>query len=344
MIHIKNYRHPDYKTGGTFGILYNMEIVNPSPALSEGNVPVYKNTASFYAQEIPNCPTGTPGCTDIQVEKTTLEDVNGGKCTTNARIYEGTIGAIVDTYALVSFTKVDDNNKPLQGAQFSIYKCDKDGKKGSLATNKDGVQLKSLVTNKQGKLCGTDNKPVSLQLARGYYLAEEEQAPQGYMKSEQGKVFTVGYLQQDLIVKNTPTKKPTPVPPAPTPTPEPPAPKPTPVPTPTPEPPAPKPTPVPTPTPVPPAPKQEPKPTPVPPAPKPEPKPTPVPPAPTPTPTPQPTPKPPVPVEPSLAKQPKAIPQTGDNSLSVPATVATILFAAVNLFVGGLCVLHRKLH
>ena len=318
MIHIKNYRHPDYKTGGTFGILYNMEIVNPSPALSEGNVPVYKNTASFYAQEIPNCPTGTPGCTDIQVEKTTLEDVNGGKCTTNARIYEGTIGAIVDTYALVSFTKVDDNNKPLQGAQFSIYKCDKDGKKGSLATNKDGVQLKSLVTNKQGKLCGTDNKPVSLQLARGYYLAEEEQAPQGYMKNEQGKVFTVGYLPQDLSVKNTPTKKPTPTP-VPTPTPEPPAPKP-----------EPKPTPVP--------------PAPVPPAPKPEPKPTPVPPTPTPTPTPQPTPKPPVPIEPSLAEQPKAIPQTGDNSLSVPATVATILFAAVNLFVGGLCVLHRKLH
>lgn len=52
---IKNFKSPHFSEGGFITLVYRTTIVNPSPSMTSDGMPIYYNTASFYAQEIPNC-------------------------------------------------------------------------------------------------------------------------------------------------------------------------------------------------------------------------------------------------------------------------------------------------
>ena len=211
--HIKNFNHPLYDAGGSFALLFNMKIKNPSESLNSNNDPVYYNTGSYYAQEIPTCdPEKDDTCDPINSEKTKLEDVARGTYTTKAIVEEGEIGGSVNNFSLVNFTKQDDKGNALKGATFTIYTSDKDGKRDVVAVNKDDIALENLVTNDQGKLCIVNDdqtlSEVSLTLKRGYYVLSEVQAPEGYEKAKD-YFFTVGFKVDPIVITNK-SNQPTP--------------------------------------------------------------------------------------------------------------------------------------
>lgn len=211
--HIKNFNHPLYETGGSFSLLYNMTIKHPSSSLNSNKEPVYYNTGSYYAQEIPTCdPKKDKACDPIKSEKTKLEDVARGTYTTEAILKEGQISGTVNDYSLVNFTKQDDKGKALKGATFTIYTSNAEGTLGAVAVNKDKVALEKLVTNDQGKLCTVNDdktlSEVNLTLKRGYYVISEVQAPEGYEKAE-NHFFTVGFKVDPIVITNK-SNQPTP--------------------------------------------------------------------------------------------------------------------------------------
>ena len=61
-LRIKNLKGNGRSEGGYFTLLYYTDIVNNSPVLNEDGLPVYLNTSSYYAQEIPNCDPDTGAC------------------------------------------------------------------------------------------------------------------------------------------------------------------------------------------------------------------------------------------------------------------------------------------
>ena len=68
------------------------------------------------------------------------------------------------------------------------------------------MELKDLVTNKEGELCikGNGDKltPVDLLLKKGKYVIKENTAPDGYQKAEDHE-FTVGDTKESIILTNT---------------------------------------------------------------------------------------------------------------------------------------------
>lgn len=217
--HIKNFQNPHFAEGGGYLILvFNVKIANPSTSLDAEKNPLYYNTASYYAQEIPTCnPKVDDYCIPIKCEKAALDDVVKGKYTVNSPVKEDYIGGTVDNYSLVNITKQDEQGNALAGATFTIFESDANGNKRQVTTNKEGVKLQKLISNAEGKLSLKQEDgsltPVSLHLMRGYYIITEDAAPEGYQKAND-QAFTVGLKVDPIIIKNAttssdPTTKPT---------------------------------------------------------------------------------------------------------------------------------------
>ena len=205
-LHIKNHKNSAFTEGGFITLLFYMKIVNPSPILDTGGNPVYKNTASYYAQEIPTCRPGDQNCVPIKDEKTKIADINRLSNTVDGVVEEGVIGADVDNYSNINILKQDKNNKALKGAKFTIYTSNENQEKLTIATNKNNENLENLVTNDLGKLCkkAADGtlKEVSLTLKRGYYIISELSAPEGYKITKTDTFIIVSYRNEDTIIIN----------------------------------------------------------------------------------------------------------------------------------------------
>ncbi|MDM8246182.1 SpaA isopeptide-forming pilin-related protein [Collinsella tanakaei] len=213
-LRIKNFKGNGRSEGGYFTLLYYTDIVNNSPVLNEDGLPVYLNTSSYYAQEIPNCDPDTGVCEPIECEKSDLQAIVEGENTIEGDLDTGDIDvSFIDPYGIASVTKygkLDDESgqieAPLVGAVFSIHEVAEDGSVGDVAETPDGVKLASLVSNADGKLCiqnadGTLGDPVTLKLKRGNYWLVEDEAPDGYEPAE-NTVLTVGLIQQETRVVN----------------------------------------------------------------------------------------------------------------------------------------------
>lgn len=209
-VRIKNFKGNGINPGGFLTMVYYMNIKGNSPKLNSDGLPVYLNTASYYGQEIPNCQPGDV-CEPIHYEKTTLKQINDGQNTTEGNVTPGTITGDVDKYSSVEFTKVDsETKKPLAGAKFDIYSLNNNQR--VIAKNKDGVELKDLVTDANGQLT-KNGQTVSLKLLRGNYVFVETSAPEGYDISENETNVTVGFLKNEVKVENNPQNQvPTPTP------------------------------------------------------------------------------------------------------------------------------------
>ncbi len=237
-LRIKNFRQQGYAKGGFLQLYFYMDVVKPSPLLDKENNPIYKNAATYYAQDIPTCdPAIDENCTPIEFEKVKMEDAQKGTYLVESVKKETTIGAQTDTNVTINFKKVDEKGTPLAGAEFTFYKSNADSKKGAIAKNKAGIELKDLVTNAQGEPCQKsatgELTKVDMTLERGYYLISETKTPDGYVKPEKDQLLALSSDVKDVVIKNKAVPTP-PVPPAPNPpAPNPPAPNPTPEPTPT---------------------------------------------------------------------------------------------------------------
>lgn len=209
-------RISDYKSkylsekGGHLTFIYRMNIKNSSPELNADGNPIYKNFATYYGQEIPNCKPGEK-CEPIRSEKTKTYDNGSPENPTIGVVKPGTIGADV-TAPETEFKKVeaDKNNeplmdKPVKGAKFTIYKSDKDGSKGEIAKNRENVELKDLITDDQGKLT-KNGKSVPLTLDKGYYIVREISSPEGYEIIKKDTKLTVGYKATTLAIANKKSK------------------------------------------------------------------------------------------------------------------------------------------
>lgn len=76
-LRVKNFKGIGRTEGGYMTLIYYLDIVNPSPEMDANGIPHYRNTASLYAQEIPNCGDDEK-CDPLEFEKTTIEDINEG--------------------------------------------------------------------------------------------------------------------------------------------------------------------------------------------------------------------------------------------------------------------------
>ncbi len=214
-VRIKNFKDSRRNKGGYLNLIYELNIKNPSPSADEG-IPIYYNTASYYAQEIPNTKS-QPGDASqgsglvgggINTEEVTLEDIVRGRYTTKAEIRPSSIQVNVDKYSRVNFKKLElgadanpNMNKPLEGAIFNIYKLENDGSR-QIAINKDNISLQNLKTNADGYLCKNDGTPVDLRLIRGKYIFEEVKAPDNYDIINKDTEFVVGYSNNNLYIAN----------------------------------------------------------------------------------------------------------------------------------------------
>lgn len=204
---ISDYKSRYLDKGGHLTFIYRMNIKNPSTKLDKEGNPVYKNFATYYAQEIPNCKPEDENCTPIKAEKTKEKDSGHPERPTEGIVKPGTIGADV-TIPEVQFTKVWEDGsknpletKPLKGATFTIYKSTDGNTKGEVATNKEGIALENLITNNEGKLT-KDNTVVALNLDKGYYIFSETKAPEGYEIINKDTPVTIGYKETKVIIKN----------------------------------------------------------------------------------------------------------------------------------------------
>lgn len=209
-------RISDYKSkylsekGGHLTFIYRMNIKNPSPELNADGNPIYKNFATYYGQEIPNCKPGEK-CEQIKSEKTKAKDNGSPENPTKGIVKPGTIGADVTAPETI-FTKVeaDENgnplmNNPLKGAKFTIYNSDADGNKKDVAKNKDGVALENLITDENGKLT-KDGNIIPLTIDKGYYIVTEISSPEGYEIIKKDTKLTVGYKATTLAIANKKNK------------------------------------------------------------------------------------------------------------------------------------------
>lgn len=226
-VRIKNFHGANAGTveGGFITMTYTMNLVNNSPTIDEKGNPVYKNTASYFGQEIPIAPDNP-----VRHEGSTLDAVIKGNTTGSATIEPG--GVIVEgaKYGTIDFTKVavpadGAAETPLAGATFTVYAVDAEGKR-TVAKTSGGILLENLVTNEAGKLCTSGSTdPVDLKLPFGTYAFVETAAPEGY-ELEDGKTettATVGFIPVAITVTNKPVAtEPDPGPePAPDPDPDP---------------------------------------------------------------------------------------------------------------------------
>lgn len=169
--------------------------------LNSDDLPVYLNTASYYAQEIPDCTPDDDYCEPIEHEKTTLQKIVEGDKTTEADVDKGEIGAEIDQYSTVDLTKIDNQTQqPLAGAVFSIYTME-NGQK-VIAQNKSGMTLDHLITDEDGRLT-KGGEPIALNLKRGAYVFEEIAAPDGYEIIEKETTVTVGLLDNEVVISNS---------------------------------------------------------------------------------------------------------------------------------------------
>lgn len=209
-------RISDYKSkylsekGGHLTFIYRMNIKNSSPELNADGNPIYKNFATYYGQEIPNCKPGET-CEPISCEKTKAYDNGSPENPIIGVVKPGTIGADVTAPETI-FTKVeaDENgnplmNKPLKGAKFTIYNSDSDGNKKDVAKNKDGVALENLITDENGKLT-KDGNIVKFTIDKGYYIVTEISSPEGYEIIKKDTKLTVGYKATTLTIANKKNK------------------------------------------------------------------------------------------------------------------------------------------
>lgn len=210
---ISDYKSQYLTKGGHLSFHYRMGIKNPSTELDQNGHPIYKNFASYYAQEIPNCKPGDENCTPFICEKTKKEDYGSPERPAVGVVKPGTIGADV-IVPETGFTKVEaDNegnpleNKPLSGASFTIYQSNAQGIKGDVAKNRNGETLDNLVTDEAGKLT-KNGKKIPLTLNTGYYLFTELAAPKDYEIIKKDTVFAVGYKARTLLIPNKSTKAP----------------------------------------------------------------------------------------------------------------------------------------
>lgn len=214
-IRIKNFKGNQQDPGGYLTFVYTLNIKNNSPKVDENKFPIYLNTGSYYAQEIPTCTADDENCVPIKNEKTQLDAVLSGNYTTEGKVTPGNVSAEVDKFSRVEFQKVAEDDKglpnmskPLEGAVFTIYKVDEDGSK-EVAHNKDHIKMENLVTNKDGILCEDvpEKTVINLQLERGNYIFEEISAPAGYEIETQETAISVGLLNNRITVANRPKEE-----------------------------------------------------------------------------------------------------------------------------------------
>lgn len=204
---LSDYKSNYLQKGGHITLSYKMQIKNSSPELDHDGHPIYKNVATYYAQEIPNCKPEDEHCTPIKSEKTKKFDDGSPDKPVIAVVKPGSIGADV-TVPETEFTKVeaDENgnsliNNPVKGAKFTIYKSDKDKQKIEIAKNGDNTELQELITNEDGKLT-KDGKIIPLTLDNGYYIFSEISAPENYEIIKNDTHVTVGYKATSVVVVN----------------------------------------------------------------------------------------------------------------------------------------------
>lgn len=225
-LRVKNFKGIGRTEGGFMTLVYYLDIVNPSPEMDANGIPNYRNTASLYAQEIPNCGNDEV-CEPLEFEKTTMEDIDEGNTSTGGKVdpEDGTIGAEVDLYSAVDFQKLgrlstegDDAAEPLAGAVFTVYEAKADGSRGNVAVTRDGTRLENLVTNSDGRLCeanadGTAGEPIDVRVKRGNYLFVEVETPEDYTQPSGAStetLVTVGLFGNDVDVVNVAEPEPAP--------------------------------------------------------------------------------------------------------------------------------------
>lgn len=212
-IRLKNFKGNGRASGGNLFLNYTMKIQKNSPKFEEG-LPIYSNTASYYGQEIPTCTAGQQNCAEIQCERSTLEEIKKGNLTGKGKLDPGVFNVQIDRFHPVDFKKVEmdaegkpDEGKPLSGAVFSIYKLSDNGTKKEIASNNEGVLLKDLVTNGEGRLCRKTPEgaliPLTLTLEGGVYAFEEQAAPEGFERNSGETNVSVGFLENKVRVGNS---------------------------------------------------------------------------------------------------------------------------------------------
>lgn len=204
---LSDYKSNYLSKGGHITLVYRMGIKKPSPELNADGNPIYKNFATYYGQEIPNCKPEDKDCPPIKSEKTKNTDNGSPDKPAVSVVIPGTIGADV-TVPETAFTKVEAGengdpilNKPVNGATFTIYNSDANGNKKDIAKNKDGVLLENLITNEDGKLT-KDGNIIPISVAKGYYVFSEISSPKGYEIIKQDTQVTVGYKATKVVITN----------------------------------------------------------------------------------------------------------------------------------------------
>lgn len=204
---ITDYKSNYLEKGGHITLVYKMRIKNTSPKLNSAGNPVYKNFATYYADEIPTCDPDDEKCVPIKSEKTKTNDWGSPEKPIENDVKPGTIGADVKIPEL-EFTKVEAdengnalNNKPLGGAKFTIYKGDAQGNKIEIAKNKEDISLENLITDKDGKLTKDGNK-IKLKLDKGYYIFHEIDTPRGYEIINEDTLVTISYKANSIFIAN----------------------------------------------------------------------------------------------------------------------------------------------
>lgn len=214
-IRLKNFKGNGRASGGNLFLNYNMTIKHNSPKFGgEQRLPIYLNTASYYGQEIPTCTAGQQNCVPIRWQHSTLKEIKEGKLTKWGRVDPGVINVQIDRFHPVDFKKVEmntegkpDEGKPLSGAVFSIYRLPDNGAKKEIASNNEGVLLKDLVTNGEGRLCRKTSEgaliPLTLTLEGGVYTFEEQAAPEGFERDSGETNVSVGFMENKVRVGNS---------------------------------------------------------------------------------------------------------------------------------------------
>ena len=214
-IRLKNFKGNGIASGGNLFLNYTMKIRNNSPKFGgEQRLPIYLNTASYYGQEIPTCTAGQQTCVPIKCQHSTLNEIKRGDLTTEGRVDPGVINVQIDRFHPVDFKKVEmnaegkqDEGKPLSGAVFSIYRLPDNGAKKEIASNNEGVLLKDLVTNGDGRLCRKTPEgeliPLTLTLEGGVYTFEEQAAPEGFERDSGETNVSVGFMENKVRVGNS---------------------------------------------------------------------------------------------------------------------------------------------
>ena len=200
-----NLQYPESGNIGTyFRIIYDMEIANPSQVKNDKNDPLYFNSLSYYIQEIPNCPPGQT-CTPIQAERSKSDDSGrNGKLNVTIPLVYSSYDAEISPYKPIRIAKVDQNNKPVKGAEFTIYRLNDDGTQGEIAKNNLNQEMSNLITDKDGKLVEKETgNTARVYLEKGKYQLVETVIPEGYKADKTTTDFEVVKGAVDLKIENT---------------------------------------------------------------------------------------------------------------------------------------------